>query len=182
MWCGVKYTYGHTCVKSQLYQMLVEEADDNSPEGEVFADCVETLEDNKDGKEEDQQPVISLHGIFGTGDSHTMRLQGKIKNTQLVILVDFGSTHSFIDYSVAKRVGCTAHALSGLGVTITNGDKVWVQAICKDVFWESEDLKQTTDFMVLPMRGCNLVLGVQWFRELGSIVWDFNALTMQFTL
>ena len=49
--------------------MLVEEVDDNSLEGEVFADCVETLEDNKDGKEEDQQPVISLHGILGNGDS-----------------------------------------------------------------------------------------------------------------
>ena len=69
MWCGVKYTFGHTCVKSQLYQLLVEERDDNPQEREVFVDCVETLEDTKEGKKEDHQPVISLHAIFGTKDS-----------------------------------------------------------------------------------------------------------------
>ena len=79
MLCGVKYTYGHTCVKSQLYHMLVEEADDNSLKGKVFANCVETLDDNKDGKEEDQQPVIFLHTILGIGDLQNMRLQGKLR-------------------------------------------------------------------------------------------------------
>ena len=30
--------------------------------------------------------------------------------------------------------------------------------------------------------GCDLVLGVQWLRTLGPIVWDFAALTMHFTM
>ena len=33
-----------------------------------------------------------------------------------------GSMHNFMDYAVAKRVGCTTHALSEVGVTIANGD------------------------------------------------------------
>ena len=48
MWCSVKYTPGHTCVKSQLYQILVEKADDSMQEGDVFADCAETLADIKE--------------------------------------------------------------------------------------------------------------------------------------
>ena len=37
------------------------------------------------------------------------------------------------------------------------------------------------DFMVLPIMGCDLVLRMQWLKELGPIVWDFKTLTMQFT-
>ena len=61
---------------------------------------------------------------------------------------------------MAKRVRCTAHALSGVGVTIANGDKVWVKAICKEVLWELEGLQQTINFMVLPLKGSDLVLKV----------------------
>ena len=36
--------------------------------------------------------------------------------------------------------------------------------------------------MVIPLIGCDLVLGVQWLRTLGPIVWDFIKLSMQFTI
>ena len=48
----------------------------------------------------------------------------------------------------------------GVGVTIANEDKIWVQTMCKGVQWESEGLQQTTDFMILSLKGCDLVLGV----------------------
>ena len=48
--------------------------------------------------------------------------------------------------------------------------------------WEAQGLVQTTKFLVLPLRGCDLVLGVQWLQTLGPITWDFTALTMEFTL
>ena len=46
--------------------------------------------------EEGLKRVISLHALLGTGDSQTMRLQGRVKNFFVVILVDSGSTHNFI--------------------------------------------------------------------------------------
>ena len=50
------------------------------------------------------------------------------------------------------------------------------------MLWETEGLQQVNDFMVFPLMGCDLVLGVQWLRDLGPIIWDFKALTMQFSL
>ncbi|KAA3487687.1 polyprotein [Gossypium australe] len=35
--------------------------------------------------------------------------------------------------------------------------------------------------MVLPLKGCNVVLGVQWLLSLGSINLNFSSMTMQFT-
>ena len=36
------------------------------------------------------------------------------------------------------------------------------------------------DLNVLPLGGCDLVLGTQWLRTLRVIHWDFNLLTMTF--
>ena len=110
-----------------------------------------------------------------------MRLQGKIKNTKVIILVNSRSTHNFMNCSVAKRVGCSSQAMSGVGVTIANGQKIWVQDMCKAIAWETEGLQMIIDFMLLPLRGCDIVLGVHSVQELGLIFWDFKALTMQFT-
>jgi hypothetical protein len=37
-----------------------------------------------------------------------------------------------------------------------------------------------TDCYTLPLEGFDVILGVQWLKSLGPIVWDFAALSMAF--
>lgn len=37
-----------------------------------------------------------------------------------------------------------------------------------------------TDFRLLSLGGCNMVLGIQWLKTLGPIIWDFKNLCMEF--
>jgi hypothetical protein len=37
-----------------------------------------------------------------------------------------------------------------------------------------------TNFYVLPLDGFDVVLGVQWLRTLGPVLWDFDDLKMTF--
>ena len=87
-----------------------------------------------------------------------------------------------MDSTVAKRLGCRLHSIQGLHVTVANGDTVRVQKACQGLSWTVQGLKQMTDFLILPLQGCDLVLGVKWLKTLGPIVWDFQALTMRFTI
>jgi hypothetical protein len=32
------------------------------------------------------------------------------------------------------------------------------------------------------LAGCDIVLGIQWLVSLGSIIWNFKVLTMEFTI
>ena len=149
-------------------------------QGVGSGDIEDTVLSNE--SEEALKPIISLHALLGTEDSQTMRLHGKVKNMRVVVLVDSGSTHNFVDQSVVKRGGLYTTAVNGISVSVANGDKMWAQELCPQVQWEVGTVKQYTDCLVLPLKGCDMVLGVQWLKSLGPIIWDFNTLTMQFSI
>lgn len=73
---------------------------------------------------------ISLHAIARAPSSKTMRLMGKVGQQIVIVLIDTGNTHSFIDVSVAKRVRLPVKK-SHLKVQVANGDTLPCQGYCK---------------------------------------------------
>jgi hypothetical protein len=63
---------------------------------------------------------------------------------------------------------------------VANGDKVISRGICRglDILVGTEPF--TVDCYALPLKGYDIVLGVQWLRLLAPICWDFIKLTMSF--
>lgn len=39
-----------------------------------------------------------------------------------------------------------------------------------------------TEVFILPINGCEILLGARWLRTLGDILWNFEAMTMRFKL
>lgn len=114
--------------------------------------------------------AISLHALLGIKDCQTMRVKGKIKKKSLVLLIDSASTYNFIDQIVARRLRYPTEVITGVNVTVANGDILKSQEVCELIKWETQGLVQFTGFLVLPLNGCDLVLGVQWLKTLGPIV------------
>lgn len=65
-------------------------------------------------------------------------------------------------------------------MVVVNGSCLFKKGTCKSVPWEVQNYKFKTNFMVLSLNGCDMVLGVQWLLALGDIIWNFSSLTMQF--
>ena len=75
--------------------MLVKSEVDNDAEPEKFFDCLDSLDDTVGGQQDEgHRPIISLHALFSTEGFQTMRIQGHVKNQNMVILVDTGSTYN----------------------------------------------------------------------------------------
>ena len=50
-----------------------------------------------------------------------MRVNGRAGNVTSRILIDSGSTHNFLDISVAKRLHCRVRKILPMRVAIANG-------------------------------------------------------------
>lgn len=52
---------------------------------------------------------------------------------------------------------------------------------CKNIKLKMQRYEFVVDAYVLALGGCDVVLGVQWLSALGTILWNFNELTMRFS-
>ncbi|KAL6340300.1 hypothetical protein AAG906_040737 [Vitis piasezkii] len=53
----------------------------------------------------DALPEISFHAIAGTKHPQTIRVLGKLKNKNVTVLINGGSTHNFIDQAIVSKFG-----------------------------------------------------------------------------
>lgn len=59
--------------------------------------------------------------MLGTESSGTLRLQGLITHHEVMMLVDSGSSHSFISEEMADKLGTTQRSVPSIRVRIVDG-------------------------------------------------------------
>jgi hypothetical protein len=123
---------------------------------------------------------ISLHALTGISATNTMQLKITIASTELLALVDSGSTHTFVDDQVVHYLGLDIMLRPGLSVKVANGEKVQSYRVCKATSLDVHGEQFSIDCYALPLEGFDVILGVHWLKSLGPIVWDFAALSMAF--
>jgi hypothetical protein len=123
---------------------------------------------------------ISLHALTGLSTSHTMQLMVCLSKNYIRTLVDSRSTHCFITTNIAERLGLVWSSQQVLTVGVANGERVSCLGIYPQAGITIDNEKFLIDFYVIALEGYELVLGYNWLRQLGPILWDFDKLTMAF--
>ena len=178
--CDDKWVLGHKCKNATLFLLEGVEMTQDSDSGEQFAEIEDGVTTAR-GQEEMVEVEITLYALVGSPTLGTMRVKGRIKTISLVFLVDFGSTHNFIDASVIPGLYILVDESQILKVKVANGDTIKTQGLCKDVPVYLQGHIFMVQLHVLPLGGCDLVLGTQWLSTMGVINWDFKHLSIIFT-
>ncbi|KAL5814797.1 hypothetical protein ACOSQ3_025588 [Xanthoceras sorbifolium] len=111
-----------------------------------------------------------------------MRIKGSIGQSSTIVLVNSGSTHNFISEELASRVGLQPVKEGKLQVVMASGEKLSSNGKCSNVKLYLQGVPIFVDFYLLQLEGYDIVLGVQWLRTLGQILWDFTKLQMRFKI
>ena len=173
--CDSKWGPGHKCGGPRMF--LIEEIEETEGDNSIIT---EDLIDLSDLTEEGREEVgISLHAIIGTPNPKTMRVKIKLKGHEFIALIDTGSTHNFLHPRVARKVRLSIIKHKPIGVHIADGSMLWSEGSCQEVKLLIQESPFTTQAYILQLGGCDIVLGIQWLKGLGKILWDFSALTME---
>jgi len=129
---------------------------------------------------EDEEPLISIHALTGESAFQTLKVKGRAKNVPILILIDSGSSHIFMDAGLAAKIKCKVHNAKPFNVAMADGNKVQGTKGCKDFTWYMQGEVFTTDVLVMPLAEYDLILGVQWLKPLGQVTWDFQQKYLQF--
>lgn len=64
---------------------------------------------------------LSLHAIEGQPSPKTIMMTGFVGKRAVNVLIDGGSTHTILDPSAAKRLGCLLESTPFMEVTVADG-------------------------------------------------------------
>lgn len=116
------------------------------------------------GKEDNGE--ISLHAFKGMTDNKIIKVERKVKEGNLSILINSGSTNNFLDEGTARKLKCPLMGIQPLSVTVANGSRVLSNSSCPGFCWEIQGEKFEADLRLLQLGGCDVVLGFCHMQQL----------------
>ena len=175
--CDEPYARGHKCARLfylEASDYIIEEPDD-------VADDIADETPLTPAPFDPETPMISLSAITGIRAQETMQLRVVCAGQEFTALLDSGSTHNFISELAARRAGVRFLDSAGAHVVVANGDRVACRGFAREVPIQIGKESFAVDCFSIPLTDYDMVLGIAWLHTLGTILWDFDGLTMQFT-
>lgn len=164
--CDEKFVPGHKCKVKQAY--LIEPIDSSDDEGA------------NDSSHEVDDAEISVHAMADVKGPRTMRIGSWIKGRRVVVLIDNGSSHNFINLRITRKLNIQSTKVDPFFVRVANGEKLHCDTLFKAVPIQVQGVTIRADLFAIPLGGIDIVLGIQWLEELGEVVTDYKAGTMKF--
>ncbi|XP_027071813.1 uncharacterized protein [Coffea arabica] len=163
--CDEPYTLGHVCKQAHMNYILVDESvgiggtqEEQGNDAEEFCDCPEEELSNENIE-------VSIHALAGGTEHKTLKLNGRLAGREIIILVDSGSTHCFVDEKLAETL--QLHAIgTPLIVKVANGEKLESRQLHGTLRWEGRqpvELKgEVSELKLRAIKGSKLA---KWKRK-----------------
>lgn len=152
--CDEKFTAGHICKNKKNFLTTTEDEVVTVREDEEHAIIWEDEEECNRwgiiGQEKGQGADLSLHAISGTQSLHIVRLPVTIKVRKVSILLDSGSSHSFISQDLVKEIKWSVSKCTNALVIVANVDKLSCNKVVENVKWLMSDRAFSYNFNVIP--------------------------------
>ncbi|WOH05166.1 hypothetical protein DCAR_0624580 [Daucus carota subsp. sativus] len=169
--CGEKYGQGHQCKNSQYTFMLFDEAKDE----DILSACEEVDEDEREGAVTE----VSLNSLSSQMARKTITLEGKLKEKTITILVDTGSTLTYLNVEVVKQLGLEVTKGEPIQVRLADGRMVVSSEWVPKVKWKIQDYSFCFDMRVLDIGGWDMIVGVDWMEQYSPLLFDFKKLYLK---
>ena len=102
--------------------------------------------------------------MVGISTPQTLKIEGYIKRTKVTVLIDYGSTHYFIHYKLAKTLNCLIYPTPEFQVMIEDGGTIHCLGKFHNITLTMEEYVLNNSMISITMGGANVILGVEWLQ------------------
>jgi hypothetical protein len=111
-----------------------------------------------------------------------MKLMGSIQGHPMLILVDSGSTHSFLKEDLVVRLTGAIPLPKQLSVAVADGAEMSCGYQFWQALWEVQGYQFHSDMKILPLKHYDMVLGYDWLAQFSpmKIHWAAKWMTISY--
>jgi hypothetical protein len=176
--CEEKYTPAHKCSNPAGTINLI---DETAMDGGTFLsdEILEALETPQMFLMEDDC-YLSLHALSGQPKQKSIQLRALVKNQTLVILLDSGSSHTFLNKALAQKLQLAISPTAPMAVKVANGASLSCSLEVRQFEWWIQGHAFQLDAKLLEIGAYDLVLGMDWLERFRPMMCDWLEKWIEF--
>ena len=160
--CAEKWSRDHKCPESVQLQVMQELYDLFQLEEECTDEMVEPQQQSPS-----EQLFMSLSeaAVSGLEVPKMMKFQGQIQGKQVLILVDSGSSHTFVNTEVAAELQGISALVNPVGVQVADGSHMLCSSQIPKAEWSIQGCSFQSGIKILPLSHYDMILGMDWLER-----------------
>ncbi|WVZ73357.1 hypothetical protein U9M48_021672 [Paspalum notatum var. saurae] len=158
--CAEKWSRDHKCAPTVQLHVLQEVY-------ELFQLESTEHESAEESEELTDQLFVALSEAAVTGQEgpRTLRLWGEIQGHRILMLLDSGSSHTFLSHQIAKQLVGLSAVHSALIIKVANGGTLKCDTEIKQAVWSVQGCQFQTDIKIIPLVFYDLIIGMDWLEQ-----------------
>jgi len=177
--CGEKYEPGHADIcpkkqKPQINALVVNDLDKT----EITEDMLNQLA-VEDALTEDLGQ-LSLNALCSSETENSIKLRAMVKDKVMLILLDSGSSHSFVSKNFVQLAKLTTVPSPPRKVKLANGHYLTTATQVPNLQWYIQGHTLSSDMTVLDMAPYDAILGYDWLKQHSPMKCDWDTKTLEF--
>jgi hypothetical protein len=166
-YCAEKWNKGHKCSPTvqlhavqEMWELFDHDQSDTDPDFQDSSDQFAVM--------------LSQAAISTPAKAQAFRLQGCLQGVELLMLLDSGSSHCFLNTnSVAAITGLTLVS-TPLMVTVANGEVLTCTSELVEADWTLQGVPFRTTFKLLSLPHYDAILGMDWLQQFSPMLIDWK--------
>jgi hypothetical protein len=123
---------------------------------------------------------LSLHAMSGQSQSKAIQLRALVHSQALVILVDSGSSHTFLNLAIVDKLQLQTTSVHVMNIRVANGSRLSCTADVKHFKWWIHGHTFQVDAKVINMGAYDLVLGTDRLEKFRPMTCDWLERWIEF--
>ena len=125
--------------------------------------------------------LLSSQALDGTDSATTIRLRALVGNQVMLLLLDSGSSHSFVNKSFVDRLGLATEEMPRVDVRVANGDRLTCNRIVPELKWWMQGHTFATPMRDLDIGAYDGILGMDWLAQHSPMTCHWQDKWVKFT-